>query len=400
MLRSSCQEIADSMGRDSEQLSEAARLRFEQHLQECEDCRRDLAASRGTRALLTSGSPVLSESARERALSRALARAEEGALTAPKRPARGWVLGGVAACAAAAGLALWLGTPASQTSTHVAREDRPAPRVEPSEAAPANVPAEAAWIDVAEPQTLQLAHARVNAEPGARLKFDQAQSILTLAEGRLEVQVDPTPGLPFQVHTQRFRVQVLGTQFSVTPEQVSVREGHVQVSDHEGRILARDLAAGASFSLHAANATEAAQKQAQDALVRKPSASSARESALVLSRVRKTMAQGQIEDARALLGSLNEGELSRAQRAESATLRAELSLLEQKPGRALEQYEELGRRFRDLPAGENAAFAAAQLAARHAPAREQALLEAYLSRYPKGRFVDEVTAKLRAKGAR
>ncbi len=120
----------------------------------------------------------------------------------------------------------------------------------------------------------------------------------------------------------------------------------------------------------------------------------------MLSRVRKTMAQGQIEDARALLGSLNEGELSRAQRAESATLRAELSLLEQKPGRALEQYEELGRRFRDLPAGENAAFAAAQLAARHAPAREQALLEAYLSRYPKGRFVDEVTAKLRAKGAR
>ncbi len=74
-------------------------------------------------------------------------------------------------------------------------------------------------------------------------------------------------------------------------------------------------------------------------------------------------------------------------------------MLERNLASALKQYEVLSKRFRDLPAGENAAFAAAQLAPRVAPAREKSLLETYLAHHPRGRFADEAAARLRTLSA-
>jgi ferric-dicitrate binding protein FerR (iron transport regulator) len=224
--------------------------------------------------------------------------------------------------------------------------------------------------------------------------------VLTLDSGEIDVNVDPAPGKPFWVHTQNFRVQVLGTQFIVTPDRVSVREGHVQITDHQGNVLARDLAAGISFSLHQAAKprASASHRPTGSSVAAKAQAAEAqgttRDVSAILAQVRKAMGQNQTDTATQLLDSLRGAKMTRGEQAEGTTLRAEIALLEQNPARALAHYEELARRFRDLPAGENASFAAAQVAHRSAPAREKALLESYLTRYPKGRFADEVREKL------
>ena len=147
--------------------------------------------------------------------------------------------------------------------------------------------------------------------------------MLTLEQGRVDLAVDPTEGKPFWVHTRTFRVQVLGTQFSVTPEQVSVREGHVQVSDHQGKVLARDLAGGATFSMNTA-AVEArpgtreqrAEGQATDEAKPATSAgtrSTARDASSVLSQARKDSARGDTATASQLLDSLTQVRLLRTQ---------------------------------------------------------------------------------------
>jgi hypothetical protein len=89
----------------------------------------------------------------------------------------------------------------------------------------------------------------------------------------------------------------------------------------------------------------------------------------------------------------------RSDRAEAATLRAELALLEGDGAGALRTYRRIAAQYGELTAGENAAFAAAQLAARSAPNEARALLEAYLTRYPNGRFVSQAELRLERLGA-
>src|SRR4051794_11976789 len=110
MIRSSCHDAEEVLGSDPETLSEAARLRLEQHLQECVECRQELALSRATQAMFEQAPLVLSDSTRERALSRALSRVAAGKVSAPKVPARKLLYGaGLTSAAAAAALALWFG---------------------------------------------------------------------------------------------------------------------------------------------------------------------------------------------------------------------------------------------------------------------------------------------------
>lgn len=411
MIRSSCHDVEEVLGSDPETLSEAVRLRLEQHLQECAECRQELTLSRAALATFEQAPLVLSDSTRERALSRALSRVAAGKVSAPKAPASKLLYGaGLTSAAAAAALALWFShsestsvpKPADVASVASAARE-PAEETVHEEPAAAEARRRASeqgsdgWLEtLTAGQTLQFAHARVDVAPNSRVKFDEANTVLMLERGRVDLDVDPAAGKSFSVHTSTFRVQVLGTQFSVTPEEVSVREGHVQVSDHQGKVLARDLAAGTRFSIVGSHVEPRA---STDSRV-EPRASAAPEPSSVLREARKALAKGQTKAASTLLDSLKRARLERSQQAEESTLRAEIALLERNLAGALEQYEQLARRFRDLSAGENAAFAAAQLAPRVAPTREKSLLESYLARYPKGRFAVDAAARLRELPAR
>ena len=58
-------------------------------------------------------------------------------------------------------------------------------------------------------------------------------------------------------------------------------------------------------------------------------------------------------------------------------------------------YARVYERFGDLPAGQNALFASARLAARAGDSvRARRLFERYLQRYPEGRFAHEAAARL------
>jgi hypothetical protein len=85
---------------------------------------------------------------------------------------------------------------------------------------------------------------------------------------------------------------------------------------------------------------------------------------------------------------------TRAERAEAKTIRAEAALLERDQLGAMRLYREVAQQYAELSAGDNAAFAAAQLAKRADPTHERELLQSYLTRFPNGRFRDEAKQRL------
>ena len=209
------------------------------------------------------------------------------------------------------------------------------------------------------------------------MRFEQANSTLVLAAGRVDVDVDASRGQRFRVTTQHFRVEVLGTRFAVTPRSVVVTRGHVQVFALDGRVLASDLAAGGAYSY------------------REPAVPAPAVSAEAwLGRAREALSRGELQAALQLVERAEGSAPRRGDRAEAATLRAEAALLSKQLEKAIDLYAGVSEQYADLAAGENAAFAAAQLAARAKPDRERGLLERYLTRHPGGRFADEAKRRL------
>ncbi|HKU40028.1 MAG TPA: hypothetical protein VJR89_17830, partial [Polyangiales bacterium] len=111
-----------------------------------------------------------------------------------------------------------------------------------------------------------------------------------------------------------------------------------------------------------------------------------------LELARQSLGRRELPRARSLLDSALTAQLSPKQRAEALSLQAECALVAGDLRGAEAGYTRVAEQFAALPAGENAAFAAARLMAdRHS---ESGLVR-YLARYPQGRFVKEASARLR-----
>jgi ferric-dicitrate binding protein FerR (iron transport regulator) len=393
MTKRDCRAIEALIDREVQGLSDAERLRMEEHVSECRECREALYLARIVRDALASAPSRLSDSARERSLARAFARTDAIDVKSAQKSRLTMYVGSGLAVAAAALLAF----------AALEHETAPAPvamapqtgAVAPN-SAPLAPKVEPAWIEAEKPEERTFAHADVRLKKGARVRFDDSKSTLLVDRGQVDVNVDPSQHRAFAVTTQHFRVQVLGTQFSVTPESVHVQKGRVQVFALDGSVLAKDLGAGASFS-YGAEEAEASSEESAEQAASKPDASAPKLSAASwLARAREALAHGDTKSARNYIDRAEHSDPKRNDRAEAGTLRAESALLDRDARGAEQHYLSVAKSFANLPAGENAAFAAAQLAARTDPARERTLYQHYLKRYPHGRFADEAQKRLQS----
>ena len=395
-MKRDCRKVETLLGRPESDLAHAEQQKLSAHLSQCEACRAEAGMLRVATDLLQRPTTTLSEHARERAFATAYARAYTVNDVTPS-----WRRVHLSIAVAVAAAVLLTVVSAWPRSEPVAREQTrqaPAPAAhalpEPAPViavAPATEPAPAprgeGWIDARATELRHFAHAKVTLAAGTRARFDVATSTLELRRGRVEVDVDPRPHAPFAVMTQHFRVEVLGTQFTVTPERVDVQHGKVRVLDREGRLIAPRLTRGKSYVRRTSDA-ETSVRGARAAEL-------APSSAEVLTRAREALAGRRLVDARDLLDRLDGMDATRAERAEAATLRAECALLDHDVAAAIEAYLKVSNAFGDLPAADNALFAAAQLAAKQRDdVRARALLERYLIRYPEGRFAADARARL------
>jgi hypothetical protein len=396
-MRRACREIEAVIDRRAHGLADAERLVLEQHLVDCASCRELSSAMHGVVALLREQPAELASGARERSIAAAF---ERVAARKPERTvSKRWALGtGGALAAAAVLLALVKSWPSPSTdSLPVVRAPLP-PHVSPTElldspAAPA-APAPEAWIATTAAEQREFAHAHVQIARGTRVRFHRDSRTLELGEGSLQVDVDARRAESFAVVTEHFRVEVLGTQFTVSPEQVSVQRGRVKVLDRDSKVLLRELTSGSTFTYHADPVAARAKATEGRADVR--GSERATESADALLRsARAALAGGDPKRAAALIDQAEQKKLTRSGRAEAATLRAECALLGRDYAAAVRAYLRVAKLYPELSAGENAAFAAAQISAEAGRVDEsKSLLERYLAHYPRGRFVAEARARL------
>jgi hypothetical protein len=255
--------------------------------------------------------------------------------------------------------------------------------------------------------TIALGHAVVELRPGTALRWTASAHELRLDEGRVVADVDPKAQRPFTVSTADFAVLVLGTRFEVALDEVKVERGRVRVVATDGAVLAESLGAGEHLIVPLAAELEQGAFDARPVRHGRPtrvkparSAGAAKDPGALLIEARAHLAARRVDDARQSIDAALALGRVRSQRAEAMSLRAECALVEGDLATAVEVYLRVARAFAREPAGQNALFAAARLEAeRGRSASAAALLERYLARYPRGRFVKEARTRLRELGS-
>lgn len=396
MIRVACLQAGGWLAGRRAGLSESIALRLEEHLAHCAACSAEALLLDGLREISDAGAAPLPAGARQRAVLHALAQARQPRQLMAAQ--RGWLMpsafGALSAVALVVlAMALHAGSPMGDRV--LSGELESAGRTLQGGA----TLAADARLQTRGGARVALAHAKIDLAQDTLARWDARTRLVQLERGRLAADVDPTLHQSFGVVTEQFSVHVLGTNFEVTLEQVKVSRGRVEVVSPQGQRLAL-LNAGETWHLPAQVASKpmppAPTTEPEPVAHVVPEVVAPRPSMLdvdaQLERARQALGQREIARAEKLVGQVMGAPLSAKQRAEAMTLQAECALVAGDQRAAEAAYARVARRFAALPAGENAAFAAARISADRSSDRG---LVRYLARYPHGRFVKEANARLR-----
>lgn len=387
-------------------LSIPERLRLEDHLQRCPRCTADGIALSRLAALADFDPPGLRGRTRDRVIERAI---RDGSQKVDAPPARlHWrlALAGTATVAVAAA-ALMVTRAGAPTERAAPAPDRILAGTLTDQAGDHHAGAPVApGIELVATTAgeLALGHARIAVAPDTRFSWRPDSATLTVHSGAVRATVDPGPRRRFRIATDQFTAMVVGTELEVTPDRVRVFSGEVAVFAPSGEVLARRLRAGQTWHRveMVAATPEPAPTPAEPAAPphHHPAATPSRHAEppatdTVLAAARSHLAGGEIAAAEKLIAEAAATATRPRQRAEAATLHAEVALVAGDHDQAVGRYLEVAERYRDLGAGENALFAAARIEANRGHyERARELLERYLERYPKGRFRAEAERRL------
>ena len=416
-----------------QQATEAESLRLEIHLGVCQSCRAENARWRLLEQLRDEAPQRLSADARHRVLQHitqhgpASFDAREHFQQTTRRFLTPFSL--TAAAVAAVGLLLAVRAWKNPTGTPPAMDLN-------AGSVPTSI--QAATIEGREDDREDPANRMIRAQapgtvetPGARIAYRSGTSFRMLAGARRvelyagEVDVEVAPGGPgrFRVVAPRFIVEVIGTHFIVRPSGVETLHGTVRILDANSRELAV-LHAAETWSLgdpnrlplalgeveplpatswadpsQSASAAPAATSLPSGTEHRQPEGST-KPSAKnrvdqLIAEARSGLAAGDPELARARIASALSARPTGRQRAVAGLLAAASFLVEGRYEDALADYRRTAESFDRYPESETAAFAIAQLLCERAATDEaRTALQAYLVRYPEGRFVQDARRKL------
>lgn len=387
------------------EVTEAQRLLLEEHLGTCASCREERGRFLLLARLGEAQVPRLSAESQRQVLQHLIALssrpAEQGA--APRRSARhawAWPLSFGAAAAVALALVLWRSAP----------PPRPPVIAAPAPPAAAALHGEREGMrDGARDGAIELAGAQLWYRAGTVLRLDRDRREVALLRGEVEVDVTPSAeARRFRVRAPRFVVEVLGTRFRVREDGVDTLRGRVRVLDLQERELAT-LGPGEGYRAPApASAPAPAPSPPPAPPAPTPASPEPRPAPMParpvvvqvgarqrIAQARSALASGDTVLARQRLAEALAAGPSQPERAAIALLQADCLLSERRYEPAIAAYRALAARHPADPAGETAAFALAQLLSeRGDEAAARAALEAYLARYPDGRFAREASAKL------
>jgi hypothetical protein len=396
MISWDCFRTSSLRGQSSSAITPVQRLAVEDHLAACAACRESAALSYSFGALAR----TVPSGLRLGVIERAVARAVDEGLTQPSQPVRRrrmWIA--IATCAAVGiplviGLRLQAPITTSGDSIVSGTIVSAGRQLQAGGALPADMPI------VAETEaTARMGAATVEMAKGSELEWMPARSTARLHAGRVSIAVHPGSGRTFRVSADRFAVEVIGTRFSVTMNEVRVAEGHVRVLDAAG-VLLRTLGPNETWQAPAdpsANVAIPERSSAEPPPVDVRDQPNARRDTAGshLATARRHLAKREVAAARRELSAALALRASRPEQAEAATMLAECAFVDGDGDEAVRLYLAVADHFADLPAGESALFAAARLsdrAGRREPAR--GLLGRYLKAYPQGQFHREAKARL------
>lgn len=399
MKKLSCIKAGSLIGARAAGLSSAEGLWLEEHTGDCEDCHYEASMMSGVRAVARSFEPELTVQQRSAVMHRALHAHAYGAAT-PRQSRVVPALWGFALASAAAMVIGFFALRAPQQAMTIAEqsvaEHRAVPGLE-REPQPAIAQSDAAILQSgarlhARSRTqVTLGHASVELAPDSDAQWNAQTHELELFAGEVLAEVDPKPRQPFAIVTQAFRAEVLGTRFEVTQSSVHVLRGRVRVVTADG-IERAVLNVGERYDHldDARSESEPVKRSARSK--REPHDRSSLDLYASLDEARDAVAAAEFDRARTAIDRVLDAKPGVTARAEALTLRADLLAAQGQRLAARKAYLAVAKRFADLPAGENALFAAARMASDESS--ERALLTKYLDRYPHGRFVAEASKRL------